>query len=339
MAEPPSLFIGDLHGGGLVLSWRCGSQCRHCLYGCGPHRQDGAPADEAAWEALLDHLARIAPRAVWHIGGGEPFLHLQRLKSTVAGLARRRLRLEYVETNASWVQDQAQAERVLGELRELGLGTVLVSLSPFHAEFVPHGRTRLLIRAAENVLPGGAFVWIPEFAHDLAEVDPQAKLSWRAFLAGRPAGYALALADRYYLTTGGRAGRYLAAHGRSFPWEKVAGRAPCRERLADTSHFHVDGEGWFVPGLCAGLGLPVRRLPGALDLAGFPVLRFLARADLGGLVEEAARQGFRPLSGYASPCDLCTHVRLFLFQTRRAACPELQPAGFYDPRSLPGYGA
>ncbi len=331
------LEIGPLRGGGLVPSWRCGSTCRHCLYGCGPHRRDGEPADGAAWETLLDLLASRAPGATWHIGGGEPFLNLPRLQATVAGLRRRGMRLEYVETNSSWVEDRDQAARVLGGLAELGLTAVLVSLSPFHAEFVPHGKTRILMQAAADTLPGGAFVWIPDFAADLAEVDPRSRLDWKTFLAGRPPGYALGLADRYWLTSGGRAGRYLTAHGRQAPWERVAARAPCRERLADTSHFHVDGEGTYVPGLCAGIGLPISDIPGTIDLGRYPLLERLAAGDLGGAVEGACRQGFRPLAGYASACDLCTHLRLHQFRACPGAFPELRPAGFYDDRSLTGY--
>ena len=68
-----SLDIGTLHGGGIVLGYRCPSRCRHCLYDSGPHRDDGKPS-AAELDRLLDLLAERGPRARYHVGGGEPML-------------------------------------------------------------------------------------------------------------------------------------------------------------------------------------------------------------------------------------------------------------------------
>ncbi|MBN2498437.1 MAG: radical SAM protein [Deltaproteobacteria bacterium] len=325
--------IGPLLGGGVVLGYRCSSRCRHCLYGCGPHRKDGQPSPEEL-DRLLDDLARLAPRARYHIGGGEPFLDRGLLHMAVEGMRARGLLLEYVETNAAWVDGRAQAEEILSELAAVGLACILVSLSPFHAEFVPYARTSDLIRAAERVLPGGAFVWIPGFAPDLEGQPQDRPLDLERLLEERGDRYARGLAVRYGLVAAGRAGRFLARHGQRFGWRELVGRAPCRERLADTRHFHVDGQGWYVPGLCAGLVLPWSELAGPIDLARYPVIDCLLQSGLAGLVERACGSGFEPLAdGYSSPCDLCTHVRVFFFQ--REPSPDLGPPGFYMPASLP----
>lgn len=131
------LNIGPLIGGGLVLGYRCGSRCQHCLYGCGPHRRDGETVDNMSLDPLLDQLAERAPYAQFHIGSGESFLNLGLLEKAVAGLNNRGLILDYVETNASWFRTDEQAESVLQQLANLGLECILVSLSPFQAEFVP----------------------------------------------------------------------------------------------------------------------------------------------------------------------------------------------------------
>jgi len=331
------LNIGPLAGGGLVLSWRCSSRCRHCLYGSGPWRTDGRPASDADLDRLLDDLHARAPHAAWHIGGGEPFLDPDLLEKTIDGMVRRGMFLQYVETNASWVTDPGQTEALLRRLAGVGLRCLLISVSPFHAEFVPLARTRLLIQAARRFLPHAPLVWIPDFLTDLEGIDADHPLPFDTFLAGHGRDYGVGLTERYGLVAAGRTGRFLAAQGATFPTDELLRQAPCRRRLADTSHFHVDAEGNYVPGLCAGLRWPWSSLPGPIDLAGFPLLQHLADGDLAGLWKKAVLAGFEGLPAYASPCDLCTHVRQFFYARDPAACPELGPAGFYDPRSLPAY--
>jgi len=332
------LRIGPLHGGGLVLGYRCPSRCRHCLYGAGPRRRDGAPPDEGALEALLDELARRGPHARYHIGGGEPFLDKTLLRRAIDGLRRRGLVLEYVETNASWVTSARQAEEILDELAEVGLDCVLVSLSPFHAEFVPPRRTMTLIEAAQRVLRGGAFVWIADFLPDIAGVEGSDRLDLEALLESRGDSYARALASRYGLVPGGRTGRYLHHHGLRRPWQELVDEAPCRRRLADTSHFHVDGEGKYVPGLCAGIVLPLDAIPGEVDLSTRPILAALVREGVGGLVELAGQRGFSPSETYSSACDLCNHVRAFLFQAGYDHSEdELGPVGYYERFAFEAY--
>lgn len=326
------LLIGPLAGGGLVLGYRCSARCRHCLYACGPHREDGLGSGGARLDDVLDALARRAPRASYHIGGGEPFLDLGLLERAVAGMEQRGLRLDYVETNASWVRDEDQAEAVLERLAGAGLGCVLVSLSPFHAERVPPRRTLALIEAARRVLPGGAFVWIEPFLEDLRHAAPSERLDLDELLERRGDAYAVGLARRYGLVPAGRAGRYLHRHGQRIPWREATRAADCRRRLRDTSHFHVDLDGLYVPGLCAGIALPLEQVPGSVDLERFPLLGRLVGGGLGALVELAAGLGFEPLPTYGSACDLCGHARTFL--AGRGDYPELGPAGFYDPRSL-----
>lgn len=344
-----TLRIGPLHGGGLVLGYRCPSRCRHCLYGAGPHRRDGEPADDEALDRILDLLAEGGPEARYHIGGGEPFLDVDRLAHAVRGLVERGLILEYVETNAFWAKDRDHAERVLTGLADEGLSSVLVSLSPFHAEFVPLSRTLAAIEAAERVLPGGAFVWIPGFLAEITEVDNGGLLDLDALLVKRGERYARGLADRYGLVSAGRAGRYLHEHGRRLPWREVVTGCDglCRARLADTSHFHVDCEGLYVPGLCAGIALPFDELfaktnemneANEIDLDRYPLLRALVEGGPAALVELARDKGFRPAKTYASACDLCTQARLSLSAAGCSQWSELGPKGFYEARSISGHG-
>lgn len=327
-----TLTIGPLQGGGLVLGYRCPSRCRHCLYDAGPHRHDGLPGSPEALEALLDLLAERGPHARYHVGGGEPFLDLELLGRAVAGMTRRGLALDYVETNAAWVKDSDHAQGVLAELRKQGLGCVLVSLSPFHAEFIPLEKTLALIDVAERTLPGGAFVWIPELLEDIRAAPPGrgGRIDLEALLAQRGPRYARQLAARYAVVPAGRAGRYLFAHEQRRPWREAAAEARCTGRLRDTTHFHVDGQGRYVPGLCAGIVLPLAEVPGQVELQRYPALRALVSGGPAALVALArAEAGFEPDATYAGACDLCTEVRRRLHAHDAAAYPELGPPGFY----------
>ncbi len=330
------LIIGELFGGGLVLGYGCPSRCRHCLYGCGPHRSDGEPDDALALENLLDLVAERAPEACFHIGGGEPFLDVDRLSIAVEGLVKRGIALDYVETNAAWVKDQDQAEHILEKLARRGLEQVLISVSPFHAEFIPVAKVRILRAAADRVLANGACLWLPELLRDLGESSGDDRLEMDAFLASHGNRYARSLGDRYNLVPAGRAGRFLAQHGVHTPWKKLVIDPPCPSRLPDTTHFHVDGQGNYVPGLCAGIVLPMMAVPGEIDLSRYPVLRTLVQDGLAGLVDLASKEGFVPEHSYSSPCDLCTHARLYLYPK---GYDELGPAGYYDVRSVSGYAS
>jgi hypothetical protein len=236
--------------------------------------------------------------------------------------------LDYVETNAAWVKGRDETAETLAGLAACGLSAVLVSVSPFHAEFVPPKKTLLLIELAEEILAGGPFVWLPNFLPDIYAYPRDERLNLSALIAQRGNAFALELASRYGLIPGGRAAFYLARHGVAVPWRDLLGEAPCRIRLSDTDHFHVDGQGLYLPGFCGGLSLPLKALPGVVSLSEYPVISTLLDPDgLGRLIERAKSLGYSPNATYSSPCHLCADVRSFLFEV--APSPDLAPAGYY----------
>ena len=78
--------------------------------------------------------------------------------------------IDYVETNSSWFKDIESAEAVLTMLRQKGLRTLLVSISPFHNEFIPFYKVQGVIEACHN---SGiqVFPWIADFVKDLNQFD------------------------------------------------------------------------------------------------------------------------------------------------------------------------
>jgi hypothetical protein len=104
----------------------------------------------------------------------------------------------------------------------------------------------------------------------------------------------------------------------------------CAE-LSDTSHFHVDVHGCYVPGLCTGLAIDVPDIERPLDPSRYPLVTLLHHGGIGALLVLATREhGFAAdPAGYIGKCDLCVAVRAHLVATAPGAYPELAPAGFY----------
>lgn len=327
---PTTPTIPPLRGGGLILGYRCTSQCQHCLYASSPNRDDGLSPDESALSSLLDELARRAPQAAFHIGGGEPVLHRSLLKHAIAGMKERRLVLSYVETNCFWATSRERARTILADLAAAGLRCLLISISPFHAASIPLAHTLIAIEAAEAVLAEGAFPWQSQFLTDLQPYETEQPIDFEAFISDRGPRYARELTRRYGLIPSGRTGHFLCQHGAGRPWQTLVDEAPCQHRLVDTGHFHVDGDGNYVPGLCSGLVLPLASVPGPISAEQFPLLHGLATQGLSSLLEVARQQDFSPRDRYASACDLCTHIRLYLHELRPDRYQEIGPPGFYD---------
>ena len=105
----------------------------------------------------------------------------------------------------------------------------------------------------------------------------------------------------------------------------------CYVDLSNTSHFHIDLFGNYIPGLCSGLAIRVEDLGKPLSDETYPILTTLHRCGIRGLVNMAQDVvGFRPQKQlYINKCDLCTEVRVSLVQNEYAGSQELRPVEFY----------
>ena len=297
---------------GLMLTSYCPARCACCYVSCGPdlhHRMDRDLALEA-WASLVaasPHGCRI------HLTGGEPFADWPGLIELAQEARSRGLGpLEKVETNAYWAID---AREILPRLRALdaaGMGKLAISADPYHQQFVPIERCRLLARLAEEIL-GPARVqvrwreWLTQ-GQDCDQWEPhrlrEAMLAWVA--RGR---------DRL----GGRASAQLAGALEVKPWRSFADK-PCREVVLRGKSVHLAPGGEIFPATCAGLVLGQAGCQGvqavwqelAQGPANRPILAALADQGPAGLVPWARESGFEPRPGYASKCHLCWDVRSHL---------------------------
>jgi hypothetical protein len=326
----PKLKIERLISGGVITNYFCTSACRHCLYNCSPHREKHYLSPEAARENFRT-VKSLGCSAV-HIGGGEPLLRPLELGAVLAAARREGVGIDYVETNCSWFKDAQSAEALLAQLRCNGLHMLLVSISPFHNEHIPFARTQGVMQAAARA-GVRVFPWVAEFAADLNVFDSSRPHALTEYEDRYGKDYLRGILGRYWIHLGGRA---LETFRPLLPTKTLEhilreAEAGCGRELTDTSHFHLDLFGNFIPGLCAGLAIARDDLGKPLSDEKYLLLSVLNAEGIRGLLNFAGREyDFAPQqTGYINKCDLCTEIRFFLVKKGYDRSQELAPRGFY----------
>ena len=330
---------------GLMLTYWCNARCASCYVCSSPQAGDDMSVEVALafWEGLQaasPHGCRI------HIGGGEPFGRWEILSSLVrqakaAGLGP----LEAVETNAFWATDEKIIRERLTVLDDAGMGRLTISADPYHQQFVPIERVRLLARVGGEVLgPERIRIRWRDWADEGFDTDSLSRRQRRRVFAD----YAGKNRDRL-------AGRAAAELADLLPMKPAAAFAdkPCRDRLLRSRHVHIDGEGIVCPGTCAGIILgrvtdadSVGRLwqnlhddfadmdTGSAHLqhaSPIDVLNLLVRSGPAALMAAAEKLGYAERAeGYAGLCHLCWSVRRWLFDNGYFH-DRLGPASVYSP--------
>ena len=323
-----NLCIDRLMDGGIITNYACTSRCGHCLYGCSPNRERDY-LDEDVLDAIVKTVRGLTCRSV-HIGGGEPFLNAEALMRTISGIRARGVDVEYVETNAMWYRDQESAVDLLLKLRDAGLATLLISISPFHNGFIPFAKVKGVMQACRRA-GMRIFPWIMDFYDDLDSFDDTRTHSLQEYCDAFGPHYLRNVLSRYWVHMGGRAVATYAGILGAYTAEQIirnSGR-PCTE-LAGTSHFHIDLYGNYLPGLCSGLAIRHDHLGRELDPEGYQFIDALYRNGVAGLLELAgAVYGYVPDGVFVNKCHLCLDIRRYLVLTVGLDSPELAPRSFY----------
>jgi len=334
---------------GLLVTDFCPARCRHCYVSAGPGGRRWMTV-----EAAREHFAALArlgvPAEGIHIGGGEPFGRgteedFARLLAIVraareAGLAG----VGYVETGGAWVGEAsgacfrkrkhgtrlegARVRERLRALAEAGMGELAISADPYHQEFIPPGRVRLLYEAALEALgPRGVrarrWKWL-QSPEDVAAMSEEARENlFTEHLR------------RYPERMTGRAAEGLSHLVPRAALEDIPADG-CGEALLASRHVHVDADGWVYPGTCAGIALgratrerPLDALVGVWRASESPRIERLATSGPRGLAAEAAALGWTADgAGYAGKCHLCWSVRRHLVRGGVGG-EELGPTSLY----------
>ena len=267
-----------------------------------------------------------------HIGGGEPLLRPDALGDVLETAASVGVAVEYVETNSSWFKDPDTASAMLSQLRRQGLQTLLVSISPFHNQYIPFARVKGVMEAARQ---SGIeiFPWISDFVADLSELDDAATHSLKEFEETFGRNYLKNLPQRYWVHMGGRALETFRPDLGEKSAQQILDENSngCAAELLNTRHFHLDLFGNYIPGLCAGLSIAREDLGKTLPPDKYPVLSALFHEGIRGIFNMAQAEFDYKLSEnrYINKCDLCTEIRTIFVQNNFGGPAELNPKEFY----------
>ncbi|MEM3044852.1 MAG: radical SAM protein [Candidatus Bathyarchaeia archaeon] len=331
------LYVSGPISGGLILSYKCTSRCRHCMYACSP-KWDGDWISGKDMERVLTQLAgriRGSPYGSGEVGinyglhftGGEPFLNFRLLLKAVEMADELGIPSTFVETNCFWCTDDEAARERLLELRKAGLNGILLSVNPFILEQVPFERAERASRIGREVFDGRVIMYQSFFYDQFKKLGIRGVLPFEEYLRRSPFGLHYA-----ELLPMGRAVYQLGYLYEKAP-AKYFFKESCREELTRGWHIHFDNYCNYIPGYCGGISLGDAReidsLSQGVDLSDKPILDALSKR-LGKLYELGLKEfNYEELSeGYVSKCHLCLDIRKHIAQ-QTGEFKELKPREFY----------
>jgi len=270
-----------------------------------------------------------------HLTGGEPFLNFDLLLAAAEIVAARGVP-QFVETNASFCLDAQDTANKFAALKQAGVGSILISCSPFQSETIPLNRVAVATRAAFDVFgERNVTIYLPHCIDQIRAFSTDQPVPLEAYIeryGEKKAGEMFW--DQYGLIGGGRASYRLGHLTQRFPAEAFQGEN-CAAEILFPHHSHFDPYGnhisWFCGGLTIGSWRDLRESTEDFQNGQFPALiRILVARGPYAMFKFAENQyGYRERNdGYTTKCHLCVDVRKHLLPTTKF--PELTPAKFYD---------
>jgi hypothetical protein len=329
------LYIKEPISLGLILSYKCTSECMHCMYACSP-KWSANWISEKDVEKILNQLAnkikgspfgKISINYGLHFTGGEPFLNFELLLKAVKVAKKLNIPSMFVETNCFWSIDDKTVEEMLLQLHDAGLDGILLSVNPFILEQVPFERTERAFRISKKIFDKNVIVYQSFYYEDFRRLGIKGNLSFKEYLKKSP--FSLHYVE---LLPMGRAVYQLGYLYKKFPAKYFFGES-CMKELTREWHIHIDNYCNYVPGYCGGISLGDARdldsLLQGIDLSDKPILNALV-IDLKNLYNFSVKEfNYKELSdGYISKCHLCLDIRRHIAQQTNEF-KELKPREFY----------
>lgn len=265
-----------------------------------------------------------------HIGGGEPLLDEDALIAVLDVCRECGMGIDYVETNSSWCRDHESATQTLQRLMDHGCDTLLISISPFHSEYIPFRKVRAVIEACRET-GMRVFPWTTEYVPQITQLDENRPHKFAEFKEVFGDDFVRTIPQRYSLNLNGRCLETFRDELPGIALERILAEVhkPC-SGMWQNSHFHIDLHGNYVLTSCIGLACRAADLGKPLSTAKYPWLNILHNQGLTGLHKIATGQyGFAPRAAYLNKCDLCHHIRQHLVINKGINSPDLQPTSFY----------
>lgn len=321
------LKANRLVSGGVITNYKCSSKCKHCSYSCSPSWERDYMDKEVA-DRIFKTLKSKGCYSV-HIGGGEPFLEPDKLINVLESANKNGINVEYIETNGSWFTDKGKVKSILSDLKDHGVDTLLISIDPFHNEYIPFGKAKGLIEACYS---SGVkvFPWQMDFWPDLNSFDDKKTHSLKEYENKFGKKYVETLPNRYGINLKGRAFKTFKPLLKTESYDNIIStQRPCG-LLSGVYHFHVDLYSNFIPQSCPGFSINFNEVVKGADSKKYEVIYNLETKGVAGLADLAVNKyGYKPKAEYAGKCDLCYDIRNFLVIDLDLDLPDLKPKGHY----------
>ncbi len=332
------LSIQEPSSGGILLSYKCTGECKHCMYACSPRWRGDWISEEDA-QNILSQLSGKIRRSPFgsdrlginyglHFTGGEPFLNFDLLLRLTRIAYELEIPSTFVETNCFWCVDDETTREKLNRLKASGLNGVLISANPFILEQIPFERTERAVKTSKEVFGRNALIYQEFFYRQFKCLNLKNILPFKQYLkmADPSSLYNVELIPM------GRAPYRVAGFYKKYPAKHFFGES-CIEELTRGWHVHIDNYRNYVTGYCGGISLGDARdlssLYQGIDLEDRPILDALL-TDLEDLYKFGIKEfGYKESpDGYISKCHICVDVRRHIAQ-QTDEFKELQPREFY----------
>jgi len=169
MMRNSKLTVPEPFSAGLLLSYKCNSGCKHCMYACSPKWDEDWVSQEDVEIYLSQLSGKIRPSVYGpdhvdlnsglHFTGGEPFLNFNLLLRATEIACACNIPSTFVETNCHWCTNDERTEERMRLLKKAGLGGIMISVNPFLLEHVPFERTDRAIRIARRIFGENMLVY------------------------------------------------------------------------------------------------------------------------------------------------------------------------------------
>jgi MoaA/NifB/PqqE/SkfB family radical SAM enzyme len=306
----------EVRGASFLVTFRCPSNCEHCVYNAGPEQVGQINLDDAGrW---LSELVKNQEFEWLTLHGGEPFLCFDEMKAILRMAKETGISKRGSITNGYWAKTPQIAKKLLKELVDAGLNRITFSVDGFHQRYVDIGVVKLGIKAAVSL----GFDWIGVDSYYLESLDSVnlydrlTKASLREIQEIEGVEFSL-----HQIDFEGRGAKSLT-DCIEMSFEIPSGRCVfpywLRGDLRSPEDVEIDFEGnvTLCPGICIG-NAKVDSLSEILDnyaCRNHPIIKILAEEGPIGLHRLAKQHGLRPDSRFVNECHLCFEMRKSLHE-------------------------
>lgn len=335
-------YVPEPLSGGLILSYKCSGECKHCKYLCSP-KWSSNWISEKELESLLKNLSeRILPAPYGadnvslnyglHLTGGEPFLNYDLLLNSIEIANDLRIPSLFVETNCYWCKNDDDTREKLLLLKKAGLKGILISVNPFILEYVPFENTQRAIKLSKQIFDNNLMIYQVYYYHQFMKLNIKERLPLEKYLKLISLNELRRNVEFFWM---GRAPYKLQDLHKKYPIKHFL-EENCASELVRSWHCHFDNYGNYIPGYCGGLTWGnVQQLNSlcneGIDIDDYPILKALITGkieDLYTLAVENFEYEELP-EGYVSKCHVCFDIRRSVI-SKTEKFKELNPSEFYE---------